>query len=65
MFQIVGLIALEMNVYVITEAADSNNTIPKFASKMKELNELNDLKPKFILKFSSEFQNGSFEFPGA
>jgi len=59
LFQIVGLISLEMNVYVVSDSQGSNNLIPKFASKMKKLAELNDLKPKFYLRFSPEFQTSS------
>lgn len=55
MFQVVGLISLEMNVYITTEGEESNNNISKMASKMKELTKLNELKPKFYLKFGSEF----------
>jgi len=68
-FQIFSLIALEMNVYVITEGSDNNTTIPKFVKKFDELNKLNDIKPPFMLSFGSEYQTkgrtGEFEIPGS
>jgi len=49
----------------VTESEESNNAIPKLVKHMDELLELNSLKPKFIMKFDSQYNNGEFEFPGA
>lgn len=65
MFQVFALVALEMNVYVVTEGADSNSTVPKLVKHMDELMVLNELKPKFIMKFGGVYDEGEFEFPGA
>jgi len=69
MFQIVSLIALEMNVYIVTDGDDSSNAIPMMSKQMEELKKLNDMKPKFMMQFGNEHQStdfdGKIEFPGA
>jgi len=64
-FQVVALVALEMNVYIVTDSEKKNSTIPKLVKHMNDLSELNELKPEFLMKFSSEYGGGEFEFPGS
>lgn len=67
-FQVYSLIALEMNVYVVTEGQDTNSTIPKLVKHFDELKHLNEVKPKFDFNFSKEYSGdggGVYEFPGS
>lgn len=67
-FQVFALIALEMNIYVVSEGQDNNSTIPKFVKQFDELNSLNEIKPKFMFTFSKEYSGeneGKYEFPGS
>jgi len=56
-FQVVALISLEMNIYIVTEGTNNSNVLSKTADKMAELEKLNKLKPKFMMKFGPEYNN--------
>jgi len=53
-FQVVALISLEMNVYIVIKGSDSSSALIKTANKMGELEKLNQLKPNFMMKFGPE-----------